>query len=66
MDWGDIEVDTDGTFEEGPVCIIDSRDQDLRCKTVRLVRVLWQHRGVESQRGSARTQCEPPIPSVYG
>ena len=40
VDWGQIEVDTDGTFEEGPVCILDSRDQVLRCKTVRLVRVL--------------------------
>ena len=27
VDWGEIEVDTDGTFEEGPVCILDSRDQ---------------------------------------
>ena len=41
VDWGQIEVDTDGTFEEGPVCIVDSRDQVLRRKTVRLVRVLW-------------------------
>ena len=29
VDCGQIEVDTDGTFEEGPVCIIDSRDQVL-------------------------------------
>ena len=27
VDWGQIEVDTDGTFEEGLVCIVDSRDQ---------------------------------------
>ena len=47
VDSGEIDVDTDGTFEEGPVCIMDSRDQVLRCKTVRLVKVLWQHRGVE-------------------
>ena len=26
VDWGEIEVDTDGTFEEGPVCIMDIRD----------------------------------------
>ena len=45
--WGEIEVDTDGTFEEGPVCIMDNRDQVLRRKTVRLVRVLWKHSGVE-------------------
>ena len=47
VDWGEIEVDTDETFEEGPVCIMDSRDRVLRRKTVRLVRVLWQHRGAE-------------------
>ena len=29
------------------MCIMDSREQVLRGKTVRLVRVLWQHRGVE-------------------
>ena len=55
VDWGEIEVDTDGTFEEGPVCIMDSREQVLRRKTVRLGRVLWQHRGVEE---STRKQEE--------
>ena len=29
VDWGEIEVDTDWTFKEGPVCIMDSRDQVL-------------------------------------
>ena len=47
VDWGEITVDTDGTFEDGPVRILDIRDQVLRRKTVRLVKVLWQHRGVE-------------------
>ena len=47
VDWGEIEVDTDGTFEEGLMCIMDSRDKVLRRKTVRLVRVLWQLRGME-------------------
>ena len=40
VDWGEIEVDTNGTFEEELVCIMDSWDQVLRRKTVRLVRVL--------------------------
>ena len=43
VDWGEITVDTDETFEEGLVCILDSRDQILRRKIVRLVKVLWQH-----------------------
>ena len=29
VDWEEIEVDTDGTFEEGLVCIMDSREQVL-------------------------------------
>ena len=47
VDWGEITVDIDGTFEEGLVRTLDSRDQVLRRKIVRLVKVLWQHRGVE-------------------
>ena len=49
VDLGGIVVDTDGTFEKGPVHIMDSRDQVLRRKIVRLVKVLWQHRGVEEE-----------------
>ena len=43
VDWGQLIVDADGTFEEGPMRIMDSRDQVLRRRTVRLVNVLWQH-----------------------
>ena len=47
MDWREIIVDTNGTFEEGSVRIMDSQDQVLRRKTMRLAKVLWQHRGVD-------------------
>ena len=47
VDWGELVVDANGTFDEGSVHIMDSRDQVLRCKTMRLGKVLWQHRGVE-------------------
>ena len=43
VDWGELVVDVDGTFEEGLVHIMDSREQVLRGKTMRLVKVLWQH-----------------------
>ena len=48
VDWGELVVNKDGTFEEGPVRIMDSRDQVLRRKSVILVKVLWQHREVEA------------------
>ena len=40
VDWGELVVNADETFEEGPVRIMDSREQVLRGKTVRLVKVL--------------------------
>ena len=40
MDWGEITIDTYGTFEERPMRSLDSRDKVLRRKTVRLVKVL--------------------------
>ena len=47
VDWGELVVYADETFEEGPVRIMDSQEQVLRRKTVRMVKELWQHQGVE-------------------
>ena len=65
VDWGQIDVDTDGTFEEGPVCILDSRDQVLRRKTVRLVRVLWKHRGVEESTWEREDTMRATYPFLF-
>ena len=65
VDWGQIEVDTDGTFEEGPVCILDSRDQVLQRKTVRLVRVLWQQFGVEESMWEHEDTMRATYPFLF-
>ena len=65
VDWGQIEVDTDGTFEEGSVCIVDSRDQVLRRKTVRLVRVLWRHYGVEEYTWEREDMMRATYPFLF-
>ena len=65
VDWGELVIDADGTFEEGPVRIMDSREKVLRCKTVRLVKVLWKHRGVEEATWECEDimrTCHAPIP----
>ena len=66
VDWGEIDVDTDGTFKEGLVRIADSWDQVLRCKIVRLVKCCGNTVDWRRQRGSARTQCGSPTPSYLG
>ena len=65
VDWGQIEVDTDGTFEEGPVCILDSRDQVLQRKTVRLVRVQWRHCGVEESTWEREDTMRATYPFLF-
>ena len=65
VDWGQIKVDTDGTFEEGPVCIVDSRDQVFRRKTVRLVRVLWRHYGVEEYTWERKDTMRATYPFLF-
>ena len=65
VDWGEIEVDTDETFEEGLVCIMDSQDQVLRRMTVRLVRVLWWHRGVEESTWEREDTMRATYPFLF-
>ena len=65
VDWGEMEVDTDGTFDKGPVCIMDSREQVLRRKTVRLVRVLWKHRGVEESTWEREDTMRATYPFLF-
>ena len=65
VDWGQIEIDTDETFEEGPVCIVDSRDRVLRRKTVRLVGVLCQHCGVEESTWEREDTMRATYPFLF-
>ena len=48
LDWTELEVDKDMSYEERPIQILDTRKQLLRGKTIPLVKVLWlQHGGEE-------------------
>lgn len=47
LDWTELELESDVSYEERPLRVLDSRDQVLRGKTIPLVKVLWWHHGVE-------------------
>ena len=63
MDWGELTIEVDGIFEEGPMRIMDSRDQVLRGKTMKLVKVFGSTEEWKRQRGSTKTLFVPIIPS---
>ena len=47
------------------MCIMDSRDQVLRRKTVRLVRVIWRHRGVEESMWESEDTMRDAYPFLF-
>ena len=47
------------------MCIMDSRDQVLRHKTVRLARMLWWHRGVEESTWEREDKMRATYPFFF-
>ena len=45
--------------------IVDSRDQVFQNKTTRLVRVLWQHRGVEESTWEQEDTMRATYPFLF-
>ena len=46
--------------------IMDSRDQVLRLMTVRLVKVLWRHGGIEEARWEHEDTMRTAYPFLFG
>ena len=65
VDWGELIVDTDETFEGGLVHIMDSQDQVFQRKTVRLVKVFWQHRGLEEATWERKDTMRATYPFLF-
>ena len=47
------------------MCIVDSRDQVLRRKTMRLVLVLWRHYGVEESTWKRKDTMRATYPFLF-
>ena len=47
------------------MCIMDTRDQVLRRKTMRLVKVLWQHHGVEEATWEREDMMRATYPFLF-
>ncbi|CAL5438060.1 unnamed protein product [Camellia sinensis] len=52
LDWTDLEVDEEASYEKRLVRVLDRRDQVLRGKTIPLVKVLWKHHVVRKPVGN--------------
>ena len=62
---GELIINVDGTFEEGSIRIMDSQDQVLRGKTISLLKVLWQHQGVEKATWESEDTMRANYPFLF-
>ena len=65
LDWTDLEVDEDASYEERPVRVLDRRDQVLRGNTIPLVIVLWKHHGVEEATWERELGVREKYPDLF-
>ena len=54
-----------GPLRRDQCAFLDSRDQVLQCKTVKLVRVLWRHYGVEESTWEREDTMRATYPFLF-
>ena len=65
LEWSELELDADISFEEKPTQILDRREQVLRGKTIHLVKVLWSHYGVEEATWEREDEMRAKHPELF-
>ena len=61
----DIQVQEDFTFDEEPKAILDPEIRQLRSKQVPLVKVLWQHHGMEEATWEPKSTMRVQYPQLF-
>ena len=61
----DIQVQPDFTFDEEPKSILDREVKQLRNKQVPLVKVLWQHHGMEEATWKPQSTMRAQYPQLF-
>ncbi|XP_058223267.1 uncharacterized protein LOC131332981 [Rhododendron vialii] len=65
INWEDVTLNDDTTFEEQPVEIQDHSEKNIRGKTIKLVRVLWRHQGNEESTWERENAVRKNYPHLF-
>ena len=65
IDYVPLEVQPDLTYVEKPVKILDHKTQELRTKTVHLVKVLWRNATSEEATWESADVMEKKYPELF-
>ena len=62
---GEVQIKLDVTYIERPLRIIDEKEQVLRTRTIRWVKVLWDHHGPEEATRELEEQIARNYPELF-
>ena len=65
LDWQDLNFQEDVTYEEGLREILDKKEKVLRPKTIPLVKVSWDHHGVEGATWELESDMRNKYPELF-
>ncbi|XP_028093166.1 uncharacterized protein LOC114293327 [Camellia sinensis] len=65
INWEEIQLNEDATFEEGPVAIMDRQEKNLQGKTIQLLKILWHHNGIEEFTGEREDAMWTNYPQLF-
>ena len=65
VQWYDVPIQYDTTYEEVPIQILDRKMKSLRQREIPLVKVLWQHHGVEEAMWELETTMQERYPYLF-
>ncbi|KAM1011997.1 hypothetical protein FF1_047138 [Malus domestica] len=63
--WVDLPLEPNRTYVEGPICILDREIKKLRNRSVSLVKVRWQHHGVEEATWELESEMKQRYPHLF-
>ena len=65
LDWGDLVINEDVTYEEQQILVLDTWDQVLRGKIIPLVKILWIHHGVEEVKWEHESEVHTKYSNLF-
>ena len=65
IEYKDLHVEEDGSYEVRPIQVLDRKDQVLRNKVIPLVKILWTHHGVEEATWEREDSMKATYPELF-
>ena len=65
LEWSELDLEANVSFEEKPLEILNKRDQVLWGKMISLMKVLWSHRCVEEATWEREAEMRSKYPDLF-